>query len=328
MFRINSIAGMSMHSSRQRGLTLVELMVAMAVGLLLVIAMTVIFVNSSTSRRELALSAEVIENGRYGLDVLARELSQTGFYGTLATPTGNTPVDMCSTAPAVWAGSLLNHVTGLNNAAASPVCLTRKAGTDAIFIQRASTCQVGDAECDVESNKQAYLQVSECGAEYNTTPFVLDKGLEATFTLQSKACDSAIKAGKRRIIRRIYYISTASALKSSALSYIDITPDGISTPVALVEDIEQMQFEYAVDSDGDGTIDSFSPTPATWSDVIGVRVWLLASSTSASRNAADATTFKLSADTTVDIPAASSNLKRRVYSTYISFEMPKARKES
>lgn len=323
MLRINSMAGMSRHSQRQRGLTLVELMVAMAVGLLLVIAMTAIFVNSSASRRELALSAEVIENGRYGLDVLDRELSQTGFYGTLITPTGNTAVDMCSTDPAVWAGSLLNHVTGLNNAAANPVCLTRKAGTDAIFIQRASTCQVGEVECDAESDKQAYLQVSECGLEYNATPFVLDKGLEATFTLQSKACDSAIKAGKRRVIRRIYYISTASAL-----SYIDITPNGISTPAALVEDIEQMQFEYAVDSDGDGTIDSFSPTPATWADVIGVRVWLLARSTSASRNAADATTFKLSADTTVDIPAASSNLKRRVYSTYISFAMPKARKES
>jgi len=312
-----------MQSQRQRGLTLVELMVSMTVGLLLVIAMTAIFVNSSASRRELALSAEVIENGRYGLDVLDRELSQTGFYGTLTTPTGNTAVDMCSTDPAVWSGSLLNHVTGLNNAAASPACLTRKAGTDAIFIQRASTCQVGEVECDAENDKQAYMQVSECGPEYNATPFILDKGLKTIFTLQSKACDSAIKAGKRRVIRRIYYISTASAL-----SYIDITPNGISTPVALVEDIEQMQFEYAVDSDGDGTIDSFSSTPATWADVIGVRVWLLARSTSASRNAANATTFKLSADTTVDIPAANSNLKRRVYSTYISFVMPKARKES
>lgn len=323
MFRINSIAGMPMHAQHQRGLTLVELMVAMVVGLLLVIAMTAIFVNSSASRRELALSAEVIENGRYGLDVLDRELSQTGFYGTLITPTGNTAVDMCSTDPAVWAGSLLNHVTGLNNAAASPACLTRKTGTDAIFIQRASTCQVGEAECNAETDKQAYLQISECGLEYNATPFVLDKGLETTFTLQTKACDSAIKAGKRRIIRRVYYISTGSAL-----SYIDITPNGLSTPVALVEDIEQMQFEYAVDGDGDGSIDSFSSTPATWADVIGVRVWLLARSTSASRNAADATTFKLSADKTVDIPADSRNLKRRVYSTYISFVTPKARKES
>src|SRR5450830_1057037 len=106
MPRMNRTASMPMHSQRQHGLTLIELMVALVVGLLLVIAMSAIFVNSSTSRRELALSAEVIEHGRYGLDVLDRELSQTGFYGTLATPTGSTVVDMCSTDPAVWADSL------------------------------------------------------------------------------------------------------------------------------------------------------------------------------------------------------------------------------
>ena len=87
----------------------------------------------------------------------------------------------------------------------------------------------------------------------------------------------------------------------------------IAADATSVEDIEQLQFEYAVDSDGDGSIDSFSSAPAIWSDVIGARLWLLARSTSVSRNAADATKFQLSADTTVDIPAASSNLKRRVW---------------
>lgn len=314
----------SMCPLHQRGVTLVELMVALVIGLLLVVAMSAIFVNSSTSRRELALSAEVIENGRYGLDLLSRELSQTGFYGTLSTPSGTTLDDVCSTDPVKWANSLQVHVTGFNNAAVDPTCITRKAGTDAIFIQRVSTCRVGETECDAESNKQAYLQVSECGDEYNTTPFVLDKGLEATFTLQTKPCDGTTKSEKRRVIRRIYYISTASAL-----SYIDIRLDGPTTPVALVEDIEQMQLEYAIDSDGDGSIDSFSSTPAVadWANVIGARVWLLARSTSESRNAANATSFTLG-DTTVNITAASSNLKRRMYSTYISFVTPKSRGES
>jgi type IV pilus assembly protein PilW len=305
---------------RQDGVTLIELMVALVIGLLLVIAMSAIFVNSSTSRRELALSAEVIENGRYGLDLLTRELSQTGFYGTLSTPTGSTQ-DECSTDEAEWADSLLIHVKGLNNADADPACLTRKADTDAIFVQRSSTCRVGEIECDAESDKHAYLQVSECGEEYNSKPFVLDKGLKTTFTLQTKPCNSTTKAEKRRLIRRIYYISTASAL-----SYVDIRLDGPTAPVALVEDIEQMQFEYAIDSDGDGTVDSFGSTPADWAKVIGARVWLLARSSSTSRNAADAITFTM-ADKTVDISASSSNLKRRVYSTYISFVTPKSRME-
>lgn len=306
---------------RQHGVTLVELMVALVIGLLLVIAMSAIFVNSSTSRRELALSAEVIENGRYGLDLLTRELSQAGFYGTLSTPSGTTLDDVCSTDPVKWASSLQVHVTGFNNTADDPTCITRKAGTDAIFLQRSSTCRIGETECDAESNNQAYLQVSECGEEYNSTPLILDKGLKTTFTLQTKPCDGTTKAEKRRVIRRLYYISAASAL-----NYVDIRLDGPSTPVSVVEDIEQMQFEYAVDSDGDGTVDSFSSTPTDWAKVIGARVWLLARSTGASRNAANASSFTM-ADTTVNIAASSSNLKRRVYSTYISFVTPKMRRE-
>lgn len=321
MVQMINFAQKSMRPLRQLGVTLIELMVALAIGLLLVIAMSAIFVNSSTSRRELALSAEVIENGRYGLDLLTRELSQAGFYGTLSAPTGNTLANVCSFSQTEWADSLLIHVKGLNNTDADPTCLTRKADTDAIFLQRSSTCRIGETECDAESDKQAYLQVSECGEEYNSTPFILDKGLEATFILKTKLCDGMTHAEKRRLIRRIYYISAASAL-----SYIDIRLDGPTTPVALVEDIEQMQFEYAVDSDGDGTVDSFSSTPTDWAKVIGARVWLLARSTGASRNAANASSFTM-ADTTVNIAASSSNLKRRVYSTYISFVTPKMRRE-
>ena len=307
--------------ARSLGFTLIELMISMAIGLVIIAAASVILISSSASRRQVELSADVIENGRYGLDTLSRQLSQTGFYGTLALPSGTT-VDLCSTDPAVWANSLALYAIGLNNAQADPACLARKPGTDAIFTQRASTCTVSEVGSGCgEDAGNAYLQVSECGDEYSATPFVVARGNAATFTLQTKACDGT-RATKRKLIRRFFYIDTADVL-----SYIDITPSGLSAPVAIVENIEQMQIEYAVDNDGDGTPESFTPTPADWSLVVGVRVWLLARSTDASPNAKNATTFQMS-DTTVSVPAASANLKRRVYSTYIPFVSPKSRRES
>ena len=304
-----------------RGLTLVELMVAMAIGLVIITAVSAMFISSTASRSEVELSADVIENGRYGLDRLSRDLSQAGFYGTLVVPTGST-VNLCSTDPAVWADSLTMVAVGLNNAQADPACLSRKAGTDAIFVQRASTCTTTDSGtgCAEDANN-AYLQVSECGTEYSVAPFVVARGNDASFVLQTKACDGT-KAPKRKLIRRIYYISV-----SDVLSYVDITTGGALAPVAVVENIEQMQIEYAVDSDGDGTPDSFSPTPADWSQVVGARVWLLARSSSTSANTSSALTFQMS-DTTVDVPAAGRNYKRRVYSTYIPFVTPKSRRES
>lgn len=305
---------------KTRGLTLIELLVAMALGLLIVVAASTLFVNSSNTRREVELSADAIENGRYGLDLLSRELSQAGFYGTLVTSAGNT-VAPCSTSPAVWADSLNVVAFGLNNADADPVCLARKPGTDAIFVQRASTCTTAEAGVGcAETPTQAYLQVSGCGAEYSATPFVIALGGDATLKLQTKACDGT-PAEKRRMVRRFFFVDA-----NNVLSYVDVTPNGLSAIVPIVENIEQMQLEYALDADGDGSPDSFAAVPVDWTQVIGVRVWLLARSSEQSAITKAATSFEMS-DTTVDIAAASRNFKRRVYSTYVPFLTPKSRRE-
>lgn len=338
----------------QRGLTLIELMIALVIGLLIVAAMSVLFAGSSRSRNEIELSAEVNENGRYALDVLSRELSQTGFYGSLVKPTAavspivtpaETATAMCLTGLVnlgAWQDSLTYYVLGLGSAAgantdADPSCIARKAGTDALFIQRASTCAVGDPDCLAESNADAYLQVSECGSEYSATPIVLAQGGSgaSTFKLQTKTC-AGTPAPKRKLVRRIYYVSPANAL-----SYQDIPLNGaLPAPVVLVENIEQMQIEYAFDTGtpADGTPDVFAPAPnpppalppnTDWTQVIGVRIWLLARSSDPSQNTKNAASFVLGADTTVSVAAkAAGNPKRRVYSTYISFVTPKARRES
>lgn len=306
---------------RQRGVTLVELMIALTLGLLIAAAMSMLFVSSSSSRREVELSAEVIENGRYAIDVLKRELSMAGFYGTLTTPSGTT-IDLCTQNKADWSSSFAIHATGLNNAEADPACLTRKSGTDALLVQRASTCQIGDSGCEAENANFAYLQVSDCGTEHSTTPFVLDAGNAATFTLKTKACTDVPKAGKRKLIRRIFFVNT-----SDVLSYMDIPLTGTPTPVPLVENIEQLQIEYALDGNLDGVIDSYNSTltAAQWPNVIGARVSVLARSTGTSKNMENASlTFTLG-DTIV---TRNDGIKRRVYSTYIPFETPRSRSGS
>ena len=336
----------------QRGLTLIELMIALVIGLVIVAAVSVLFAGGSQSRREIEQSADVNENGRYALDVLSRELAQTGFYGSLVKPTAATtkiPADMpeatamCLTGVAnlgAWKDSLTYNVLGLGSAAganvdADPSCIARKAGTDALFIQRASTCAVGDPNCPAESNADAFLQVSECGTEYSETPFVLGRGGTgaSTFTLQTKTC-AGTAAPKRKLVRRIYYVSAANEL-----SYQDIPLSGaLPAPVVLVENIEQLQIEYAFDTSNpsDGTPDVYAAAPdalavppTDWTQVIGVRIWLLARSSDPSRYTKNAANFVLGGDTTVSITANSAgNPKRRAYSTYISFITPKARSES
>jgi type IV pilus assembly protein PilW len=335
---------------RQRGLTLIELMVSLVIGLLLVIAMSALFVTNSTSRRELTISADVIENGRYATDQLTRELTQAGFYGTLIAPINTAPLPLtppapCSVTLADWRGSLTYHAYGSNggpggatdtNLAGCFPAVARKPGTDAIWIQRVSTCFVGEMKagvsiCQAEDNKNAYLQVSECGDEFKALdpyPFKLEQGgTPASFPLQTNACDGT-KGIKRKLIRRLFYITDADVLAS-----VDIRLDGVQAPVALVDGIEQMQVEYAIDTSGDGTADVFTSTPTAvqWPQAVGARIWVLARSNDSSKNTQGAVKFDmgdLKGADAVSFPAnAAGNPKRRIYSSYVSFTTPKARLE-
>ena len=67
--------------SRQQGLSLIELMIAMTLGLLVLAGLTTVFVTASESQRELQRSAQQIESGRYAMDTLTNDINTAGFYG-------------------------------------------------------------------------------------------------------------------------------------------------------------------------------------------------------------------------------------------------------
>lgn len=66
---------------RQRGLSIVELMIALALGALLTLGMVQIFTSNSQSFRINDANARAQEAGRIGADILSRALRNAGFYG-------------------------------------------------------------------------------------------------------------------------------------------------------------------------------------------------------------------------------------------------------
>jgi len=322
---------------RCRGATLIEVLVSLTIGLIITAALAGLVVASNGARIEFERNADTIENGRYAVSVLQKELSQAGFYDLLLTPTG-TSNDACSVSVTDWASSLAVHVMGWNNADAAPACLPgRKAGTDAIFIQRASSCAVSAADgtglsgCPDEkplSSSQVYMQVSECADESLAAPFVLAKGDsgDAVFKLARKSCLVTDRMSLRRLIRRVFYVNGLDQL-----SYVDVTLGGVATPVLLAEGIEQVQFSYALDTNLDGSPDSFvaSPTAADWPNVVGVKIWVLARSASEGPKMSDsADSVFVMDDTTVNIDGATPQFRRRLYESYIAFVTPAVRRGS
>lgn len=76
---------MPLSPAAQRGVSMIELMTALTIGLLILVGLTSVFVNSSTANRELRNTAEQIESGRYAIEFLTQDIRHAGFYGELST---------------------------------------------------------------------------------------------------------------------------------------------------------------------------------------------------------------------------------------------------
>ena len=83
--------------SRAAGLTLVELMVAMVLGLVLIAGVVAVVVSASSNYSELGNISRQVENGRYALQVLGDDVRHAGFYGEFydLTPPSSLP-DPCA----------------------------------------------------------------------------------------------------------------------------------------------------------------------------------------------------------------------------------------
>ncbi|MEI1692425.1 PilW family protein [Acinetobacter nosocomialis] len=91
---------------KQQGFTLIELMVALALGLILVAAATQLFIGGILSSRLQKANAEIQDSGIFGLDYIVRDIRLVN-YGNIINPQLN------DTTP--WGGIVLTGSTATNN---------------------------------------------------------------------------------------------------------------------------------------------------------------------------------------------------------------------
>ncbi|MGE3349746.1 MAG: PilW family protein [Ramlibacter sp.] len=255
---------------KSRGLSLVELMVTIAIGMLIVGAMAILFANNSRSRAELEKTSQKIENGRYALDVMASDIQNAGYFAefeprVLALPTDKP--DACATDVASLTAALRVHVQGKGDVSASALsCISDvKPGTDIVVIRRVSGCVAGVAGCADLASGDVRFQASSCndpaelGSGVVANSFRLDT---ATSTLTLTRRDCATTADVRRFLVRIYYVSNNDKAGDGipTLKRAELTA-GAFVPVSLVQGVENMQVEYGLDTDGNGAPDVYTPAP-------------------------------------------------------------------
>ncbi|MCK9353308.1 MAG: PilW family protein [Gallionella sp.] len=350
---MNSFRGLQTLTNRQTqsGLSLVELMISITIGLLILSALTTLFVNQSKTRSELDKSNRMIDNGRYALELLTENLRMAGFYGNYL-PSGAPTItpDSCSLATITGSATnldvLRHHVQGYNAAAQTSQIASASLptscgftytagsatslnpGSDILVLRRVSTATpVAAANAAAAPNSAAtiYFQVSNCTTDAS---YQMVSGAGPFTAFHDKDC--ATTASLRPFIVQIYFVSSSNNAGDGipTLKRIDLdqaTGAFVTTP--LVEGIEYMQVDYGLDADADGAADSYIATPAAanWPNIVSVKLNIIARNIETSAGHTDTKSYVLGSAGTFG-PFADA-YKRHAYTQVVRLINPSGRRE-
>lgn len=256
---------------------MIELMVALTLGLLIIASLTTIYVNSSFTRNEIEKTSQQTDNGQYALQLISDDLRNAGYlaafnpvqYGPLnpnqdplSSPASmKLPVakpDPCATDLASLTVALPIAVQGYKSSAGLG-CITEAVvpSTDVLVVRRASaTCAVVGAGCDPVVPGAVYFQASGCASQSelssgNVSTFYALATDTAALNLHQKDCLAAAPINQYRV--HIYYVARNDkpgdgipTLKRLELTGITNVPGWAVVP--LVEGVENLQLEYGIDT--------------------------------------------------------------------------------
>lgn len=265
-------------AQRQQGLSIVEMMISMTIGILILSALTATFVNSSNAQRELMRTAQQIESGRYALDTMVQDLHLAGFYGAYsAYSTQGTLQDPCDTSATIMKTALSFPIQGYTAGSTTAIptvsntCATYltnanlQPGSDVVVVRYADTATVDPATTTLSTT--TYLQANSTTASImaggGTTSCTSDpQGATTSVTRKctlpnsSDVCSSTCTAGTspaaeiRKMLVRIYFVAPCSVPSSGTTC--TGTSDDNGTPVPTLKRLELTSTGFSVASVAEG----------------------------------------------------------------------------
>ena len=337
-----------MNRNRQTGVSLVELMIGITIGLFLLIGVVSVFGNSNRVYTELNQASQQIENGRFAIQIMSDDVALANFYGRyygqLAVTGTPDPCEKDDVAALRNNGAAWG-IQGYNAPANSPIttCLpvaNHLGGTDILVVRRADTKVTAPADLVAAD---VYVQ-GNANPTDSASPIVA-LGAAGNFTLTDK--DGAAPIRKYHV--HVYFVAPCSVPAGGgtvctgsaddggqpiptlkrlelAIDPSDNTRKMVVTP--LVEGIENLQIDYGIDTDGDGAPNGnyiVAPAAADWPNVVAVRINVLARNLQRSGDFTDSKQYDMGIAGAV---TPGGNYKRHVYNAVVRLVNPSARRDS
>lgn len=277
----------------QRGISLVEIMVALIAGLILTGGMIQIYASNHQTYRVADASARIQENARLALELLARDIRMAGYQGCAgrARAVVNTLNDTSSflydfdtaiqgfeaTSPTTWTPTVDPSITSplggrdivavrgvfgeegtIRGQLSSLDYCTNASSSTALEVSTTNGLNAGDTAIASNCSYASIVQITEVDTEENVVCIA-----------GSVTPDNDTLA---KITTRTFYIRENPAGIPALYR-----KDGTAGAEELVEGVENMQILYGLDSDGDGKTDQFvrANDVLDWDRVASVRISLL-----------------------------------------------------
>lgn len=271
----------------QAGLSIVELMIAMALSLLLGVGIFQVFISNQQSARLTQALTQVQDTGRLTLDMMSRDIRNADYWGCASNVSRvNNKIDTTGTGYDSdihgWAIGANQSVNGFDNVAANTTIggQSVREGTDVLELRSLAsqglsinqampqpsanlffTNAIGVSEGDV-------LAVSDCeSADVFQVVQVNTQGAgQPGDNVNHNSGGSVSPGNAQNGLSKIYPIGSQVLIPTFRRYYVNVDADGVSrlmlrdetgTNAVLAENVEDLQFQYGLDTNSDEVVDRF-----------------------------------------------------------------------
>ncbi len=341
---------MASRGACQRGLTLTELMVSVAISLAVLVALSNVYLSSRGAHRTNEALARVQESGRFALDWISRDLRSTGFAGCLsrgaqiAVYSSPRPAGLTSLAAlrGYERAAGFTYTQGIERLSGDEhsdvVRILAVDSTDRAYVDGES--DVAAATITIRDNKPGFepddvLVVSDCersavftvtGVQSNPIRLAHAADRNGGSDTPTHRISPSFKARDHAFVARFdsvtYFIGRPKDKKDAAPSLYRAS---VERTEKVVENVEDLDFLYGIDIDDDGAVDRYlradQVDAAQWDRVLSVRVSLVAVSAEAAVPGGGQAVYlrDIDGDTVIDVqPARGDQRLRQVFTTTVS----------
>lgn len=294
------------HNAGQQGLTLVELMIALSVGLVLFAGVLTVFVGMRTTTAETSSYGELQENGRFAISVITEDLLRQSFWGDFGGKI--TTEHITVTAPAIT-----NDCSGGANNASFPQAIGSFKTLWGQTIAANSSNPLGcfgavvntqtRINSDVIQLKRVISQPVPAANLNANDVFLYANSLSGTVFSNNNIPPIIADGRYWQYQHHVYYVrertvgdNTVPVLMQGRLANRSMA----FSPI--IDGIEMIRFMYGIDVNGDGNVDNYlnaaSVPENAWNNVgdnsiLAVKIFVLARNIMPDRKYSNTNTYQL-----------------------------------